>query len=474
MRFFPLLLFAILAVACADRFGALPEDQRSSGRVEVSSSGKRVSSPSSSSSAGSLSSAGVPGECPNLEADHNLTDCRDNQVYRFDTLGSQIWMTENLRYVPQAGWGGCYGDSIELCNTMGRLYDWEAALHSCPFGWRLPGLQDWDMLSEHLGGDPVAGAAMRFPNAFGARPTGYRFAGNFHFGAENAYWWTSDEYDSLYASYRYLLENSDTLYEDGHFRENGLAVRCMKNVQSSSSQEYSSSSITCGEDYQGISLGMIVDARDQQSYATVRICRQEWLAENLNYSANGTLGVCENTELCDDGWGRWYSWEDVVGASWVEMYKEVEMPQAFPGICPEDWHIPDNGDLSVLFAFMMQEQENYTGDADALFLGVGKYLKAEVTNLDFWNDPEMNAGNPYGFSALPAGGVWSATEDLLQERDAAIWYVKQLEGGGAGGQGIVYQATGMRLRDESAFVDHFWGTRSHALSVRCVRTVLTQ
>ncbi len=239
---------------------------------------------------------------------------------------------------------------------------------------------------------------------------------------------------------------------------------------------YSSSSFTCGSGYHGVTMGTITDERDQQEYSTVRICAQEWLAENLNYSANNTLGLCGIPDSCDQGWGRWYTWNDVMGNGWADMYVVVAMEQVFPGICPSGWHLPDNGDMDALYSFIFQQEEPAAfakaldeNDVGTLYLGAARYLKANVPGLELWNSSANNSNDPYHWGVRPAGGVWSTSESLAVESEAGIWYLSRLDGSGS--QGIVYQATGMRFRDDSPLLDHFWGTTEHGLSVRCVRTV---
>jgi len=122
----------------------------------------------------------------------SFTDSRDGNVYKTVTIGEQVWMAENLAYLPSVvgpatgsedegneteafyyvyGYDGtdvteakAYehtpdeegeyspGSSpIKSYETYGVLYNWTAAMTACPEGWHLPSDAEWKQLEMYLG-----------------------------------------------------------------------------------------------------------------------------------------------------------------------------------------------------------------------------------------------------------------------------------------------------------------------------------
>jgi uncharacterized protein (TIGR02145 family) len=113
----------------------------------------------------------------------------DGNVYKTITIGSQIWMAENLRvthynngdvipYLEEANAGTSkttgyltdYEFNYDYSLEHGHLYDGLVITDSrgiCPKGWHVPTASDWEILIAQLGGPKIAGASFC---AQGARP----------------------------------------------------------------------------------------------------------------------------------------------------------------------------------------------------------------------------------------------------------------------------------------------------------------
>lgn len=103
-----------------------------------------------------------------------FTDTRDGQVYKYTTIGNQVWMAENLKF--DAPYSLCYGKIDGFCDTFGRFYslhvngeffdvlDQELVDTICPAGWHVPSVDEWRVLVNSMGEGKKA--ARRLMSAF--------------------------------------------------------------------------------------------------------------------------------------------------------------------------------------------------------------------------------------------------------------------------------------------------------------------
>jgi uncharacterized protein (TIGR02145 family) len=192
-------------------------------------------------------------------------DSRDGNEYNWVQIGDQVWMAENLAYLPSVNMvadgsedaAGSYyyvygydGTNVAEAKatdnyaTYGVLYNWTAAMNACPDGWHLPSDAEWTELTDYLGGESVAGGKLKetgtthwaSPNTgatnetgFTALPGGYRYSsGTFYNIGSNGYWWSATEYDAATAWYRYVDYYDGNVYRNDSNKEVGFSVRCLR------------------------------------------------------------------------------------------------------------------------------------------------------------------------------------------------------------------------------------------------------
>ena len=153
--------------------------------------------------------------------------------------------------------------------------------------------------------------------------------------------------------------------------------------------------------------GELVDERDGQIYKTVKIGDQWWMAENLNYLADGeSFCVIENEQETDDcgDYGRRYKWGVAVGlpdkcklgCNFIEFNYQ---PQ---GICPDGWHLPSEEDWRELIFFIGGKYEETTG---------GTFAFARSNDINSFGFEILLTTDEWGYSGAH---FWSAS--LMDER----------------------------------------------------------
>ena len=172
---------------------------------------------------------------------------------------------------------------------------------------------------------------------------------------------------------------------------------------------------------------------DGNTYQTIKIGDQWWMAENLNTTKfrNGEnipylAGSNEWTSTLSAGYCHSNN-DTTLGAVYGLLYNWHAVSDGRK-ICPEGWHSPNNNNWATLVEFL--------GGSD---IAGGKLKQA---GTDLWDSPNTDATNESGFSALPGGirtpitgffaGVgstgswWSNTQQNNEE--AGVWGLTSMNG----------------------------------------------
>lgn len=134
--------------------------------------------------------------------DFKFLNCEDAEGnnYSIVTIGNQVWMAENLRYLPSVSSPETASDTIPLYyvneyygtdvneakntpayTTYGVLYNLPAALNACPEGWRLPSHNDWSILEQEICNSSNCQSTFPLDNftwGYGGKNEGSAIAGN--------------------------------------------------------------------------------------------------------------------------------------------------------------------------------------------------------------------------------------------------------------------------------------------------------
>ncbi len=200
----------------------------------------------------------------------------DGNMYDVVTIGTQVWMVENLRtstlntgvsipnVTDNTAWTllstmaySWYNNDISNKPIYGALYNWFAVNtgNLCPTGWHVPADSEYSTLELQLGMDPgvindswvfrgtdqgtqlksttgwLSGQNGTNTSGFTALPGGYRYAidGTFNNYSDLAYIWSSTELDAAQAWYRRLDGNQPGVFKGAVDKRGGKYVRCVKN-----------------------------------------------------------------------------------------------------------------------------------------------------------------------------------------------------------------------------------------------------
>lgn len=181
-----------------------------------------------------------------------ITDM-DNNVYNTITIGTQIWMAENLKttkyndgediHLQTENWYAisqpmyCWYNNDEAMykDKYGALYSWWAVITDklCPVGYHVPTYTEFTVLTNYLGGDSIAGSKLQEICGFAAPLGGYRNRSGFlNVGSVGTLWSSSaTNYDHPWCIHLYY--NDSVVYKGyggpyGNYWV-GQSVRCIKN-----------------------------------------------------------------------------------------------------------------------------------------------------------------------------------------------------------------------------------------------------
>lgn len=213
-------------------------------------------------------------------------------------------------------------------------------------------------------------------------------------------------------------------------------------VESSSSEISTVSSSSLNSIYDATN-NTLTDLRDGQVYKTVTIGTQVWMAQNLNYLPEDTIGtIWSGLSLC--GGGTWKSKMEGDCSIFGRLYETDFTNEKKDSICPNGWSLPTGNQFQKMMSYLGENSAN----------------KMKINNDKYWQSG--NATNESGFSAIPSG-VYSRAKgfnNLFSENEevAAFAHVQYLGG-----------ANGIEIVDSDGIISNQSFGNGIFLAVRCIR-----
>ncbi len=168
------------------------------------------------------------------------------------------------------------------------------------------------------------------------------------------------------------------------------------------------------------SVSVTVKDADGNTYTTVKIGNQVWMAKNLNVDVEGSMCYDNDHANCEK-YGRLYTWA------------------AAQKVCPSGWHLPTRKEFKMFLEAVGSSDEERSAN-----------LRAPS-----WAEGE----DKYGFSALPAGYYVSDSKEFYVLGYGA-YFCSSTERRGDGAYHLV-------ISDGIAGVDS--GSKNFGFSVRCLK-----
>lgn len=204
-----------------------------------------------------------------IHASHDVDTLSSDNSFLLNrvTIGSQVWMAENLNVdkfrngdpIPQVtteeAWklaskegqpAWCYyNNDPSNEKKYGKLYNWYAVIDSrglAPAGWHIPSDDEWTQLTNFLGEADKVGTKLKSTSGwkddrngtnstgFSGLPGGSRSPnGKFNYLGSYGYWWSSSEFTPNIAWHRYLPYINDGIKRGSSYEGFGMSIRCVKN-----------------------------------------------------------------------------------------------------------------------------------------------------------------------------------------------------------------------------------------------------
>jgi uncharacterized protein (TIGR02145 family) len=183
----------------------------------------------------------------------------------------------------------------------------------------------------------------------------------------------------------------------------------------------------------------LIDSRDGKRYNTVKIGRQIWMAQNLNYNVGNSWCYMDSVSKCDE-YGRLYDWNTAMS------------------VCPSGWRLPRYGDWQHLSGMTSDVGRNSWGKLVSLG-NEGTNLKSTASWIKDDNGNLIQGTDKFGFSALPGGGRVNDMRFYVAYNQGIWWTATEND------SDKVY---GMIMSSENQYVGRSSYDKSDGLSVRCV------
>lgn len=182
------------------------------------------------------------------------------------------------------------------------------------------------------------------------------------------------------------------------------------------------------------SFETFVDARDGQTYRTIRIGSQTWMAENLRYrpATGGATCYGGDSALCKSD-GVLYNWATAMDLdSGFNLKSWTGSDRNHRGICPAGAHVPSDSEWTQMQLAVQALPEVGTDNADLALMSDSGWLNNRTWKRDdlfgrlmvYTYTPgnwTYNGVDAIGFSVLPTGKLRNDGAHMFRQYYSGFW-----------------------------------------------------
>ena len=247
-----------------------------------------------------------------------------------------------------------------------------------------------------------------------------------------------------------LIFNTDSQCYEGYstVKSQWFPVGCLKNAPTTPP-------FVCNEE--------LTDTRDNNTYKTVQIGNQCWMAENLAYLPdvvhnNAQFQTQGNNS--QPGYGVYnYNGSDVTTAksqadytTYGVLYNWYAVVDTDNPACPTGWHVPSDAEWKEMEIYLGMDPANAEATSWRNTGNVGQQLKTSI-----WGGT-----NTSGFTALP-GGFRGSNGTFYSLDTYGYWWAASESADGTRGS-----ARSLSGSSGNNGINRFWNLKPDGMSLRCV------
>jgi len=208
------------------------------------------------------------------------------------------------------------------------------------------------------------------------------------------------------------------------FRNEGLHIVRLEVLDSYGGTSQLTDTVLVAE---AIKDSVLIDPRDQKEYRTVRVFGKWWMTENLRFGIQlNSDEVFSDNDIAEyysqrdsiltiDPFGAYYSWKEA-----TNYYRDE-----VNGICPEGWHILNQGDLLFLQDLRIDIRNVFTlinssGSLHLNFDPCGRYFWPKAQWDDVYRKGYIWLAEDQPFPRFSAWIYYNKSDTLIERSDYSL------------------------------------------------------